>query len=79
MTDVDRLIDLIRTELHIDMPLDEQTPLLTSGIVDSFGVVTLLGAIEDQFGVLLDDSELSAETFDTPEQILRLIAAAEPA
>ena len=79
MTDVDQLIDLIRTELHIDMSLDEQTPLLSSGIVDSFGVAVLLGAIEDHYGVWLDETELSAETFDTPTQILHLIEAAEPA
>ena len=79
MAEIDELIGLIRSELRVDVPLDEQTPLLSSGIIDSFGVVTLLGAIEDRFGVVLDEAELSAETFDTPRQILGFIGAAESA
>ena len=79
MAEIGELMGLIRSELQVDVPLDEQTPLLSSGIIDSFGVVNLLGAIEDRFGVVLDETELSAETFDTPQQILGLIEAAEPA
>ena len=79
MAEIDGLIGLIRSELQVDVPLEEQTPLLSSGIIDSFGVVNLLGAIEDRFGVVLDEAELSAETFDTPRQILSLIETAESA
>ena len=39
-------------------------------------VVLLLGALEDEFDVTLDETEISAETFDTPKQIERMINAA---
>jgi acyl carrier protein len=73
---VQELIDLIRQTLQIDLALSEDTPLLSSGLVDSFGVVVLLGAIEEEYGVILDESELGVDTFDTPTQILERIRTA---
>lgn len=70
---MDDLISLIKTTLSIDLPLRSDTPLLSSGLVDSFGVVILLGHLEDRFGVELDETQIGVETFDTPEQILRSI------
>ncbi|PRB08895.1 acyl carrier protein [Microbacterium sp. MYb64] len=33
--------------------------------LDSFGVVALVGALEDRFGITIDDDEFGAELFDT--------------
>ena len=33
--------------------------------IDSMAVVTILTAIEEQFGFEIDDAEISAETFET--------------
>lgn len=33
--------------------------------IDSMAVVTILTAIEEQFGIEIDDAEISAETFET--------------
>src|SRR6056297_572138 len=68
--DVRELIELVQQTLHIDMDLSDDTPLLSSGLVDSFGLVALLGAIEEQYDITLDETELGVETFDTPTQIL---------
>ena len=70
------LIELIRQTLDIDLELAEDTPLLSAGLVDSFGLVVLLGAIEERYSVTLDESELGVETFDTPAQILDRIQMA---
>ncbi len=73
---MDQLITLIRQTLDIALPIQADTPLLSSGLVDSFGVVVLLGAIEDEFGVSLDETMLDVATFDTPEQILHTVESA---
>lgn len=73
---MDQLITLIRQTLDIGLPIQADTPLLSSGLVDSFGVVVLLGAIEDEFGVSLDETQLDVDTFDTPEQILGTVESA---
>jgi acyl carrier protein len=33
--------------------------------LDSFGVVALVGALEDRFGITIDDDEFGAELFET--------------
>ena len=48
-------------------------PLLSSGLVDSFSLVDLSLFVEDRYGVRIDDTELNAQTFDTLEQLARLI------
>lgn len=53
--------------------IKDNDPLITSGLVDSFHLVDLSLFIEDQFGVRIDDTELTADTFDTLEQLSALI------
>jgi acyl carrier protein len=53
--------------------IDRQAPLISSGLVDSFNLVGLALYVEEEFGVHVDDTELSASTFDTLEQLAELI------
>lgn len=46
--------------------LDADSPLLGSlPELDSMAVVNLIGALEDRFGIAVDDDEISASTFET--------------
>lgn len=49
--------------------------LISSGLIDSFSLVDLALYVEDTFGVRIDDAELSAETFDTLDELVALIQA----
>lgn len=49
--------------------------LLSSGLIDSFHLVDLATFVEDTFGVLIADYELTPDTFDTLGQLAELIAA----
>ena len=45
---------------------DESTPLLGSlPELDSMAVVTVVTSIEEQYGVIVEDDEISADTFET--------------
>ncbi|MGE5122887.1 MAG: acyl carrier protein [Acidobacteriaceae bacterium] len=48
-------------------------PLLSNGLVDSFNLVDLSLFIEKTFNVLIDDTELNRDTFDTLGQLTSLI------
>ncbi len=48
-------------------------PLISNGTIDSFHLVDLALFIEDQYNVHLEDTELSADTFDTVGQLVALI------
>ena len=53
--------------------LSADEPLISSGIIDSFNLVDLAVFIEEKFNVRIDDSELTADTFDTLTQLAELI------
>ena len=48
-------------------------PLLSNGLVDSFNLVDLSLFIEKTFNVVIDDTELNRETFDTLTQLTEII------
>ena len=46
--------------------LDDSTPLLGAlPELDSMAVATVIGALEERFGIFVEDEELSAEVFRT--------------
>ncbi len=53
--------------------LEVDEPLISSGLIDSFSLVDLALVVEEIFGVHIEDYELTADTFDTIEQLAVLI------
>ena len=47
--------------------------LISSGLIDSFSLMDLSLLVEDNFGVRIEDTELTAETFDSLQQLAALI------
>ncbi len=47
--------------------------LISSGLIDSFSLMDLALFVEDTFGVRIEDTELTAEAFDTLDQLTALI------
>jgi acyl carrier protein len=58
-----------------DRQISPNEPLISSGLVDSFNLVDLALHVEDTFGVHIDDTELTADTFDSLEELADLILA----
>ena len=48
--------------------------LISSGLVDSFSLVDLALYIEETFDARIDDTELTADVFDTIEELVALIS-----
>lgn len=54
--------------------LTADSPLLGSlPELDSMAVVTLLGALEERFGIAVDDDDISASTFETLGSLARFV------
>lgn len=47
--------------------------LISNGLVDSFSLVDLALHIQDTYSVQIDDTELTADTFDTVNELAELI------
>lgn len=58
--------------------IEAHTPLMTSGIVDSAGVLQLIDWLEQTFGVEIEDDAVSAENFDTLEALARTVITRLP-
>ena len=54
--------------------LTDETPLRTSGILDSMATLGLVSFVEKTFGVMLDAHETGIENFDRIEDIAALVA-----
>lgn len=58
------------------MRFDAATPLLGAiPELDSMAVVTLITTIEDRFGVVVDDDEISGDTFATVGSVTDFVAS----
>ncbi|WPO39145.1 acyl carrier protein [Tardiphaga sp. 42S5] len=53
--------------------LEVGTSLLDQGIIDSTGVLEVIGFIEETFGITVEDSELLPENLDSIEGIARFV------
>jgi acyl carrier protein len=53
--------------------LKDDTPLRTSGIVDSLGTLNLVSFVERRFGIEVEAHEASVENFDTVEDLVAFV------
>jgi D-alanine--poly(phosphoribitol) ligase subunit 2 len=63
------LLSLIAGFVDHAGPLTADTPLLSTGLLDSFDIVGLVTEIEDHFGVEVPVENIEVENFDTPGRI----------
>jgi len=56
-----------------DVELDEQTPLISSGIVDSFSMVSLKRFLEKKYQISIPDEEATPQAFDNVASIIDLV------
>ena len=54
--------------------LRDDTPLRTSGILDSLATLSLVSFVEREFGIELEAHETGIDTFDRIEDIAALVA-----
>lgn len=79
MPDVAGVREILRQTLNLAQradTLDAATPLLGAiPELDSMAVVAVLTAIEEQYGVVIDDGEISAQVFETVGSLAEFIDA----
>jgi acyl carrier protein len=65
----------ITTNFYVADPaaLSEDDSLLDAGIIDSTGVLDLIGFIEQQFGITVADEELVPENLDTVNRLVQFV------
>lgn len=76
------IIDYISTELVSDpevLPLDVDTPLMDSNIVDSVAFLNLVMFLEEKFGIAVSDTDLTRQNFETVKAVCAYVRSQMPA
>ena len=77
MARIDEIKALIGETLQIEdeaAEFDENTPLLGHiPELDSMAVVTLITALEEQYDIIVEDDEISADTFTTVGTLVQFV------
>ncbi|MBB4200413.1 hypothetical protein CCR94_09570 [Rhodoblastus sphagnicola] len=53
--------------------LEDDTPLMEAGILDSTGVVELVSFIEDTFEIMISDHEITADNFNSISKMANFV------
>ncbi len=68
------LLKFLRDDQYVDTDgIDRTTLLFSSGIVDSFALVSLMTFIEDRTSVIFDAADVMLENLDSIELILAFV------
>jgi acyl carrier protein/D-alanine--poly(phosphoribitol) ligase subunit 2 len=70
------IIDYVKREYleeDSEEEVTENTPLITSGIVDSFSMVSLKTFLEKKFNIKIPDEKATPEAFDTVNNMINLL------
>lgn len=72
-----QIAQFIATEIlkDPDRKIADDEAIISSGLIDSFNLVDLALYIEEAFHVRIDDAELTADTFDSIDELSLLIRA----
>lgn len=63
----------ILTELRPDVDFENETALITDGILDSFDIVSLIGEINQEFDISIGADDIEPENLDSVSAMLELI------
>ncbi len=56
-----------------DIEVDADTALISSGIVDSFSMVSLKAFLETKYDIKIPDEDATPEAFDTVASIVKIV------
>lgn len=69
---MEKLMEIL-TEMRPDVDFEEETALITDGILDSFDVVSLVGELNDAFDIEITPTHLIPDNFNSASAIYALI------
>ena len=69
---MDKVIEIL-TDLHPDVDFESEESLIDDGIFDSLDIVSLVAAIDTEFGVTVPAEEIIPENFNSAAAIFAMI------
>lgn len=70
----ENIIELLNDDLNLGAgEVSNDTVLFSSGLLDSFSMITLVVALEKKFGIKVRATDLTLENFDNPVRIAEFL------
>ena len=66
---IEHVREFIKTSLMVPEDINDNTSLMSSGVIDSMGIIEVISFIEDNYSIVVGDDEVSEENFDSIEKI----------
>ena len=60
--------------LQPDLELTDEDRFLELGVIDSTGVVELVGEVEERYGITVEDSEITEDNFGSLAGLVRFVS-----
>lgn len=60
-------------EIRPDVDFEKEKSLIDGGVLDSFDIISIVQALDDNFGVAIDVDDLEPANFNSYEAIIDLI------
>ncbi len=76
MASKEKLMQIL-TELRPDIDFEKEDQLIEDGTLDSFDIISLVGELNENFGVEIGVEDLQPENFNSADAMLALITRLE--
>lgn len=74
----EKMIEFFETDLSIDtQDINEETLLFSSGIIDSFALVSIMTFVETEGGIRISPADVNLANFDSISRILDYVNRAQ--
>ncbi len=75
MEEKERILKVLKAVSGKDLAPAADQSLFASGLLDSFALADFVTGLEEEFGVSIPDSDLSARKFDSIDKVQAYLAA----
>lgn len=69
---MDRLIELLE-EIRPDVDYDSCTTLIDDEILDSFAILSIVGELEEEYGVAVTPADIIPENFNSAQALWEMV------
>ena len=69
---MDELMEILQ-ELRPDADFENETALITNGVLDSFDIVALVGELNDAFDIEIKPNNLIPDNFNSAKAMMAMI------
>lgn len=74
MLDSDKIRVFLQQDLGLNVEaINKDSPLFSSGIIDSFALVSLMTMLEDEGGIRISPADVNVQNLDSIEKMLSFV------